>query len=113
MTEEINVTEEKECKCFCKSKEFKNFLTIALGTFVGVYAALSLFAAVHRPPMMPPCARGFGYGNPAPFVMPAHFKHPHQHFNKDFKCEKGKFHKVIKEINGPAPFDNQNIHDKD
>jgi len=61
MTEE-NLTQEvkeTECKCFCKSEGVKKFVIVALGTFVGVYAALSLFAAVHRPPMPPcgPCMR--------------------------------------------------------
>ena len=54
MTEEnLNVEATKECKCFCKSEGVKKFIIVALGSFVGVYCALSLFAALHRPPM--PC----------------------------------------------------------
>ena len=97
MTDEIK-TEEKECKCFCKSEAFKKFLTIALGTFVGVYGALSLFTATHRPPM-PPCPMGFGA--PAPVAAPCPFKHHHRHFVKD----NGGFHKEFKGPQGPAPFD--------
>ena len=52
MTEEIKNVEEKNNTCFCQSKSFKKFLVIATGTFVGVFCALSLFAALHRPPMM-------------------------------------------------------------
>ena len=54
MTEEnLNKEEAKECKCFCRSEGVRKFFVVALGTFVGVYCALSLFAALHRPPM--PC----------------------------------------------------------
>jgi hypothetical protein len=73
MTEEIKVTEVKN-ECFCKSKGFRKFLTTALGTFVGVFCALSLFAALHKPPM-PPCP--FGHG---PMMRPAMHCH-HHHFN--------------------------------
>jgi len=100
MTDEIK-NEEKECKCFCKSEGFRRFLTIALGTFVGVYAALSLFTAIHRPPMMPPCAGGFG--RPVPVMAPCPFKQHRPHFDRGF--ERGEFHKNIKDHKGPAPFD--------
>ncbi len=47
--------ENKEhCNCFCNSKGFRKFLIVALGSFVGVFCALSLFCALHRPPMMVP-----------------------------------------------------------
>ena len=54
MTDEIKeeIKEEKECKCFCRSEGVRKFLIVALGTFVGMYAAMSLFAATHKPPMM-------------------------------------------------------------
>ena len=51
MSDEMK-TEEKECKCFCRSEGVKKFVVVALGTFVGVYCALSLFVAMHRPPQM-------------------------------------------------------------
>lgn len=91
--------EKVETTCFCKSKAFRKFLVIALGTFVGVYAALSLFAATHRPPVMPPCPMGFGA--PAPVAAPCPFKHHHRNFLKD----NGGFHKEFKGPQGPAPFD--------
>ena len=45
MSDEIKIEEEKNCNCFCHSKGFRKFLVVAAGTFVGVYLALSLFAA--------------------------------------------------------------------
>lgn len=58
MTEEMNteIKEERktECKCLCCSEGFRDFLKITAGSFVGVFLALSLFAALHKPPM-PPC----------------------------------------------------------
>ena len=51
MTEEIKTeVKQEECKCFCRSEGVKKFAIVALGTFVGVYSALCLFAALHRPP---------------------------------------------------------------
>ena len=102
MTDEVKITEEKECKCFCKSEGFRNFLTIALGTFVGFYCALSLFAALHRPPVMPPCAyghNGMRYGCPTKMI------HHHHHF----KGDKTKFERPDR----PAPFVKKNVEDKD
>jgi len=91
-------TENKECKCVLKSEFFKKVLTIAIGTFVGVYCALSLFAAVHRPPMMPPHAFGphGGFRNGCPCKM-IH----HHHFNKAHRPDKGVFQ------GQPAPFEAQ------
>ena len=82
MSEEQKMDEQKnnECKCFCHSKGFRRFVTIALGTFVGVYCALSLFAALHRPPMPPqvfmPCNR------PCPAIQ----------YNYHNKADKPDFH---------------------
>ena len=51
MTEEIKTeVKEEKCKCFCRSEGVKKFVIVALGTFVGVYSALCLFAALHKPP---------------------------------------------------------------
>lgn len=59
MTEEQNFeVKEEKCNCICHSKEFKKFLVIALGSFVGVFCALSLFAALHRPPAPMPYRGG-------------------------------------------------------
>lgn len=100
---EINEKKEKECKCFCHSKGFKRFLTVALGTFVGVYCALCLFTALHRPPMppqnfMPPV----GIHNRCPYAMMQH------HFDKADKGKDRGCHKPKKcNNNVPAPFEQQ------
>ena len=49
MTEES----KEQCKCFVHCECIRKFFIVALGSFVGVFCALSLFAALHRPPM--PC----------------------------------------------------------
>lgn len=110
MTEEK--IENSENKCFCQNKNFRKFLVIALGTFVGVYAALSLFAATHRPPM-PPCPYGGGFGMPAPVAAPCPYHHMRHHFDKDFKGDRGDFHKMIKGQKAPLPFESNREHDKD
>ena len=55
MTEEIKETQE--CKCVLHCECVRKFFIVALGSFVGVFCALSLFAALHRPPM--PCPMKF------------------------------------------------------
>lgn len=105
MTEEIKVTNETEkkegCNCFCHSEGFRRFLTIALGTFVGVYAALSLFAATHRPPMP---FGGFGFGAPGFAPCPYQKVIHHRHFKgHDVKFDK----KVPGDFGRKAPFDAQ------
>ena len=86
MTEENKIEKKEEtCNCICKSKGFRNFIVVATGTFVGVFCALSLFAALHKPPMQP-----------APFVG-AHMRPPMAqpyHFNKYHKMHRGDFHKI-------------------
>lgn len=85
MTDENKIElKEENCKCFCQSEWFKKFLTKALAVFVGVYCALSLFAALHKPPM-PPCPYGFGAK-----MKPCHCKM--HHFHK-FHKHNGEFHK--------------------
>ncbi len=67
------VKDECACKCeFCKC--IKKILAIAIGTFVGFYCALSLFFALHRPPM-PPCGG---------------FHRPPQGFEQNFEHKKMK-----------------------
>lgn len=102
--------EKKETTCFCQNKTFRKFLVIALGTFVGVYAALSLFAATHRPPMMRPCP--MGYGIPAPMAAPCPF-HKHHHFDRRIKGDIENFKKDFDGHKGPSPFENNKNHDKD
>lgn len=95
MSDEIKVTNtenNQENKCLCQSKGFRKFLTVALGTFVGVYCALSLFAAVHRPPMMPPCISFNPYNPPAAAFMRHPCKHKH-HFRIEQRFDKQRFNK--------------------
>lgn len=112
MTEEmIKETQKEECKCFCKSEGFRNFVVVATGTFVGVFCAISLFAALHKPPkfipvqprmMQPPVVHQM-YGHPMSEMskyhrgMTPHHKfeghHPHKNFDgprahKDFESKK-------------------------
>ena len=100
--------EKTETKCICQNENFKKFVVIALGTFVGVYAALSLFAATHRPPMRP-CPMGYGsrgqIGAPCPFKQ-------HHRFNKHIKGDRQDFHKDIRGNHEPAPFDANRNNDK-
>lgn len=101
MSEEIKVTTDKEC--FCKSKGFRNFLTIALGSFVGVFCALSLFAALHKPPMPP---HAFGFHHPHHHIgIIKHHKH-----HKDCPCHKN-FNKHKE--NFKKDFEKKEIKDKD
>ena len=102
MTDEQKEIEKQECKCFCKSEGFRKFVVVALGTFVGVYCALTLFAATHRPPM-PPCAFG-----PQGGMRGCPVKIIHQHFNKqippraDFQRPDG-FQKAPFDAQRPQP----------
>jgi len=97
MTEEktTEIIKETECKCFCKSEGFRNFLITALGTFAGVYMALSLFSAIHKPPMPCPCH----FMNPMVQTQ-GHFRHHRdfhkmdKKFHKDFKGEMNEGNKV-------------------
>ncbi len=93
----------------CQSEGFRKFLTIALGTFVGVYCALSLFAAIHKPPvMMPPCA---GFNPPPAPQMQCPFKQRH-HFHKGQFPGNFKFNPADKFQKGhPAPFDTDKAGD--
>jgi len=95
MTEEQN-----ECKCFCKSEGFRKFLVVAVGTFVGVYCALSLFFAIHKPPMPAPFPPRHHMGG-CPCVMMHHFKR--------FEGPEGvKFEKQIPvRVERKAPFEAQ------
>ena len=86
MSNEVNCVEkeEKEC-CVCKlirCENCKKFLVVALGTFVGVFCALSLFTAVNKP-MMPPTPHPF-FNQGAPMIeMTMHRRH---HFGEgEFK----------------------------
>ncbi len=51
MSDEVkNLETQSEEKCSCSCCNYlKKFLVVALGTFVGFYAALCLFTAFHQP----------------------------------------------------------------
>ena len=97
MTEEIKTTNEN--KCFCQSPFFKKFSAITLGTFVGGFCAISLFAALNKPPIMPPMpmmmqkpgAHFMMYGHRG-CDCPCHKKMMKKHFEK-----KAEFYKELKE----------------
>ena len=68
--------------CICQSKWFRKLLINTFGTFLGVFLALSLFAALHKPPMM---------GCPCHFkMMPPPM---HHQFDRMEKGPRGDFHK--------------------
>ena len=93
MTEEMNeIKEEKQCKCLCCSEGFRDFLKIAAGSFVGVFLALTLFAALHKPPM-PRCPFGGPMMKP-PMQHCPHFKGPRGDFQR-IKMEKREFDRQI------------------
>jgi hypothetical protein len=98
-TKNVEVREEKECKCICHSKSFRKFLVIALGSFVGVYCALSLFAALHRPPMMPPAPISGPYPCAA---QPMHQPRFDRGMDRPAKVQKQDFHKGGFERKAPA-----------
>ena len=86
MNEENRIeVKEETCKCICKSEWFRKTLVIALGSFVGVFSALSLFAALHKPPVFKPIP--YGMKRPCQCQM--------YHFHKG--GSRGDFHrKMIK-----------------
>lgn len=95
MTEELNqeIREEKKCNCICCSEGFRDFLKIALGSFVGVFFALTLFAALHKPPMMP-CHHRFMAPPPI---------HQGQHFYKGGECPFKKMKMEKRNFDRPIP----------
>lgn len=93
MTDENKNVVEVKTECFCQSVWFKEFLVKALAVFVGVYTALSLFAALHKPPM-PPCPFKSSMIRPA-MHCPCHYGH--------FKGPRGDFHHKIMMRNKISP----------
>ena len=92
MTDENKIVEIRET-CFCQSKIFKKFLTIALGTFVAVFCALSLFSALHKPPM-PACPFAKG-----PMMRPAMHCHHYYGHHRDHRAFHHK--KMMKDTIAP------------
>lgn len=58
MSDEKILEEKNQCKCgcICHNEFFQRTVAVAIGSFVGVFCAISLFAALHKPPM--PCPMG-------------------------------------------------------
>ena len=99
MSEEIKKVEEK-CCCVCKfvkCEECKKFLIVALGTFVGAFCALSLFFALHKPPMMGPHhGHHMRHGGP---MMERGFGHRH-HAHRMAKPQGPDFRQIPMDKNG-------------
>ena len=102
MSEEIKVTTENEC--LCKSKGFRKFLIVSLGSFVGVFCALNLFCALHKPPVPmnpymfpihPKMHHGMMKHHDCDCKCHKNFKKHHENFKKDFDKD---FNKTKKEI---------------
>ena len=99
MSEEKFEHHEEKCNCICHSKGFRKFVVIALGTFVGVFCALSLFAALHKPPMIMPCPCGcHGRMMPPPPMI------QHRQFEDWENVNRENFHKKFPpRFEGKAP----------
>ena len=105
MTDEVKNVEIKTetNKCFCQSEGVKKFVTISLGTFVGAFCALSLFAALNKPPMFHPMGCPLMNGG-HPMMMQMHHKHHgcdckcHKQMMKKFNPEKFKKHLEQKKL---------------
>lgn len=80
--ERIYEVKEEKATCFCQSKCFRKFIVVATGSFVGVFCALSLFAALHKPPM-PPCPMAYHMHSPMRY---------HHHMHKFDRHDRGCFH---------------------
>lgn len=85
MSDENQKNELEKETCLCKSKAFRKFILIASGTFVGVFCALSLFAALHKPPVMHPAP----FGAPMMQPCPCHCQHYYQRDFKERRCDRG------------------------
>lgn len=96
MTEEIRT--ENKCKCLIKCECVKKFIVVALGTFVGFYCALSLFAALHKPPM-PHRFHGHNMRPPVEQRFDKFQKGPHGDFHKKFPGQELE----KKAFEGPRP----------
>ena len=77
MSNEVEQKQIPQKECLCQNEFFRKIVAIAIGSFFGVFFALSLFCALHRPPMM----------FPNPMMMsnyPMHYgAHRHHHFDHD------------------------------
>jgi len=84
----------EECKCCKEVKELtKKVLIIALGTAIGVYGGLSLFAATHKPPK-----HAFSHMKRPPFEQRTDFHKIPQHDWQKIKLERNDTPFVKKDI---------------
>ena len=79
--------ETKECKCMVHCECFKKFLIVSFGSFIGVFFALCLFTAIHKPCCPPPFAKGFANYGPRfekqiPPMVPHQFPVRIEHIKK-------------------------------
>ena len=114
MSDENRIESKKEtCECFCKSEWFKKFLTKTLAVFVGVFSALSLFAALNKPPI-PPCPYAYRMMHPA-MSCHHHFKNFEKGARGDFykRMEKRKFDKFETKDLNKKPEVRVNVETKD
>ena len=69
-----------ECKCLMMSEDFRKFLIVLIGTFLGAFFALSTFYALNKPIVSAAsCPMRHGYGH-FEHKMDKHIKH---HFDDD------------------------------
>lgn len=93
MTDENKIIEEKH-ECLCQNKYFKKFVVITAGTFVGAFLAISLFAALNKPPMPVPMPM------PCPCQQMVRPDFGPQHFNRG---PRGDFHKKFDKRHADRP----------
>lgn len=82
MSEENMEKQEEKCNCGCETKcpmmseDFRKFVIVLLGTFLGAFFALSMFYALNRPLVpTPTCNVRYSYGHFGD-KMDKHFEHP-------------------------------------
>lgn len=95
MSEENKIVEVKQ-ECFCKSEWFKKFVTKTLAVFIGTFCALSLFAALHKPPVMKHAPFHSAMMRPCHCQMHHYYKHRPSRADFYKKFEKRDFQKLEK-----------------
>ena len=88
MSDEKILEEKNQCKCgcICHNEFFQRTVAVSIGSFVGVFCAISLFAALHKPPM--PCPMGPMYPQMRPPIEHSkghlyRYKNNHEEFKKN------------------------------
>lgn len=96
MSEENKIEVKEERTCFCQSEWFKKFLIKAFAVFIGTFCALSLFAALHKPPMMKYAPYPGVMKRPCYCQMHHFYKHRPCRCDLQRKFEKRDFQKLDK-----------------